>query len=39
MGIGTALVKELQGPEMWEGLKINWGMMTDEGYALKQSMI
>ena len=38
MGIGTALINELKNGEFTEGLEIKWGMMTEEGYALNQSL-
>lgn len=40
MGIGTALVKELEKINLSEfkNNPIKWGMMTDEGYALKKSL-
>ena len=38
MGIGTAMINELKSLDITQGLKIHWGIMTDEGYALKQSL-
>jgi len=38
MGIGTALLRELQKLDDLKGMQINWGLMTDDGYALKESL-
>ena len=36
-GIGTELVRQLQAE--WPNKRIRWGMMTPDGFALRQSMI
>ena len=35
-GIGSKLYNKLV--ELWPNYKINWGMMTEEGYSLKESL-
>jgi len=38
-GIATAMINKLKSVMEEDGGQINWGMMADEGAALKQSII